>query len=105
LLAIPASDTLKIVNADGHVLRSQARENAWRAQTPQMFRYGVLRKAFANSDVERRSDETGAVEALRLQPRVVLGSASNVKITYAGDLALAAAVLLAEEACEDAARF
>ena len=97
LLAIPVSDTLKVVDGDGRVLRSQPREDVWRAQTPQIFRSGLLHRALANSDVESWTDEAGAIEALGLQPRVVLGSASNIKITYPGDLDLAAAVLFAQD--------
>jgi 2-C-methyl-D-erythritol 4-phosphate cytidylyltransferase len=102
LLEIPVSDSLKVVDDDGRVLRSQPRDSVWRAQTPQMFRYRVLRRAFDSPDLERWTDEAGAIEALGLQPRVVLGSTSNVKITFPGDLQLAAAVLSAQEACEEA---
>lgn len=102
LLAIPVSDTLKVVGSDGRVLRSMPRESVWRAQTPQMFRYSVLRKAFSNAGIDRWTDEAGAIEALGLRPRVVLGSGSNVKITYPGDLDLAAAVLSRQESCEEA---
>lgn len=102
LLAIPITDTLKVVNDDGRVLRSIQRESVWRAQTPQMFRYGVLRKALSNLGIDRWTDEAGAIEALGLQPRVVLGSASNVKITYPGDVEFAAAVLSGQESCAQA---
>jgi 2-C-methyl-D-erythritol 4-phosphate cytidylyltransferase len=102
LLAIPVSDTLKVVGTDDRVLRSMPRESVWRAQTPQMFRYGVLRKAFYNAGIDRWTDEAGAIEALGLRPRVVLGSGFNVKITYPGDLDLAAAVLSRQESCEEA---
>ncbi len=98
LLAIPVSDTLKVVGDDNRVVRSQPRASIWRAQTPQMFRYRLLRKALANPDIERWTDEANAIEALGLQPRVVLGSGSNVKITFPGDLHLAAAVIAAQEA-------
>jgi len=102
LLAVPVSDTLKVVGGDGRVLRSMPRESVWRAQTPQMFRYRVLRKAFANAGIDGWTDEAGAIEALGLLPKIVLGSGSNVKITYPGDLDLAAAVLSSQEACEEA---
>src|SRR5690242_4445688 len=102
LLATPVSDTLKVVGSDGRVLRSMPRGSVWRAQTPQMFRYSVLRKAFSNAGIDRWTDEAGAIEALGLRPRVVLGSGSNVKITYPGDLDLAAAVLSRQESCEEA---
>ena len=102
LLAIPVSDTLKIVDSDGRVLRSMPRESVWRAQTPQMFRYEVLRRALSRAGIDDWTDEAGAVEALGLRPRIVIGSGSNVKITYPGDLELAAAVLSRQESCEEA---
>lgn len=102
LLAIPVSDTLKVVNSDGHVVRSQVRESVWRAQTPQMFRYRLLRDAFADPGIERWTDEANAIEALGLQPRVVLGDGSNVKITFPGDLHLAAAIISAQETYAEA---
>ena len=98
LLAIPVSDTLKVVTNDRRVSTSQPRDRIWRAQTPQMFRYGILRKAFADPDIERWTDEAHAIEALGLQPRVVLGSDSNLKITFPEDLDLAAAIMTAQNA-------
>lgn len=98
LLAVPVSDTLKVVTGDGRVSTSQPRDGIWRAQTPQMFRYGLLRKAFADPDLERWTDEAHAIEALGLQPRVVLGSVSNLKITFPEDLDLAAAIISAQNA-------
>jgi 2-C-methyl-D-erythritol 4-phosphate cytidylyltransferase len=102
LLAIPIADTLKVVNDDGRVLRSLPRESVWRAQTPQMFRYGVLQRAFANPGIDRWTDEAGAIEAIGLQTRVVVGSGTNVKITYPGDLDFATAVLSSQQSCEEA---
>jgi 2-C-methyl-D-erythritol 4-phosphate cytidylyltransferase len=61
-----------------------------------MFRYRVLRQAYARPGAEHFSDEAQAVEALGVRPRLVAGSTSNVKITYPEDLLLAAAVLSAE---------
>ena len=102
LLAIPVSDTLKIVDDDARVIGSQPRQRVWRAQTPQMFRYRLLRRAFVDPGIERWTDEANAVEALGLQPRVVLGSGANVKVTFPGDLHLAAAVIAAQDAFEEA---
>ncbi|HEY2863012.1 MAG TPA: 2-C-methyl-D-erythritol 4-phosphate cytidylyltransferase [Casimicrobiaceae bacterium] len=96
-LALPVSDTLKRVDGNARAVRTESREALWRAQTPQMFRYHVLRRAFVLPGLERWTDEAHAVEALGLQPRAVLGSACNVKITFPEDLALAAAILMAED--------
>lgn len=95
-LAVPVSDTLKRIGANERVVRTEPRETLWRAQTPQMFRYHVLRRALALPGFERWTDEAHAVEALGLQPRAIVGTACNVKITFPEDLKLAAAILMAE---------
>ena len=92
---MPVSDTLKRLDGDARVVRTESRDALWRAQTPQMFRYGVLRRAFAAPGLDHFTDEAHAVEALGLVTRGVSGSARNVKITFPDDLALAAAILAA----------
>jgi 2-C-methyl-D-erythritol 4-phosphate cytidylyltransferase len=104
LLAIPVADTLKREDREtpARVLRTEDRSGLWQAQTPQMFRYGVLRAAFARPGALASTDEAQAVEALAstgacARPWLVAGSALNIKVTYPGDLALAAAILAAQE--------
>lgn len=87
LLALPLADTLKQANADSRVENTIPREGLWQAQTPQMFRYALLQKALAGYDGSP-TDEAQAVEALGLQPKLVVGSLRNMKITYPQDLAL-----------------
>lgn len=87
LLALPMADTVKRADARGHVAETVPRDALWRAQTPQMFRYGVLRDALAACP--DATDEAQAVEALGLAPRLVLGEARNLKVTHPEDLALA----------------
>jgi 2-C-methyl-D-erythritol 4-phosphate cytidylyltransferase len=96
LLAVPVGDTLKAAGRDGRAERTVPRDGLWRALTPQMFRYGVLRRALALSIERERTvtDEASAVEALGLRPRLVTGGPGNVKITLPGDRALAAAILV-----------
>ncbi len=96
-LAVPVSDSLKRIGANERVVRTESREALWRAQTPQMFRYHVLRQAFALPGLECWTDEAHAVEALGLKPRAIAGNACNVKITFPEDLELAAAILKAED--------
>jgi 2-C-methyl-D-erythritol 4-phosphate cytidylyltransferase len=93
LLAVPVADTLKRGDAEQRVVRTEPREALWRAQTPQMFRYGLLERALASADLAAVTDEASAVEALGLSPRLVLGSERNVKVTYPEDLALAELLL------------
>ena len=94
-LAVPLSDSLKRVDDERRVLRSEPRAGLWRAQTPQMFRYGVLQRALDAPDAAEFTDEAQAVERLGLTARAVLGSACNVKITFPDDMALAEAILAA----------
>ena len=96
LLAIPVSSTLKRADASARIERTESRAGLWAAQTPQMFRYGVLCEALARPGAEQSTDEAQAVEALGARPRLIRGSAANIKITYPEDLLLAAAILAAE---------
>ena len=91
ILAVPVADTLKRADTEQRVAATEPRDGLWQAQTPQMFRYGLLGDALAASrDV---TDEAGAVEALGLRPKLVRGDATNLKVTYPADLALAAMIL------------
>ncbi|MBK9116356.1 MAG: 2-C-methyl-D-erythritol 4-phosphate cytidylyltransferase [Betaproteobacteria bacterium] len=101
LLAVPVADTVKRSDGDADAPRVAAtvpRNGLWQAQTPQMFRYGVLRRAFAAEAADACTDEAQAVEALGLAPRLVRGSPANLKITFPEDIALAAAILAAQAA-------
>lgn len=95
LLAVPVADTLKRGGDDGRVLGTLPREGVWRAQTPQMFRHGRLVQALeaALAAGEQPTDEAAAIECLGLRPRLVRGSALNVKVTLPEDLAFAEWVL------------
>lgn len=93
LLATRAIATVKRADESGRVLGTESRDRLWLAQTPQMFRYALLRKALAAPAADAYTDEAQAIEALGLRPRLVEGSATNVKITVAEDLVLAAAIL------------
>jgi 2-C-methyl-D-erythritol 4-phosphate cytidylyltransferase len=94
LLAVPVGDTLKR-GSEGRVGETVPREGLWRALTPQLFRYGLLRRALMLCLTHGRevTDEASAVEALGLRPLLVTGRADNIKVTRPEDLRLAAAVL------------
>jgi 2-C-methyl-D-erythritol 4-phosphate cytidylyltransferase len=107
LLAVPLTDTLKrsasVADSAGglmsvRVAETPARSGVWRALTPQMFRLGMLRAALAAAQASGRepTDESQAIEWLGHAPRLVAGSAGNIKITTPADLALAAAWLAQE---------
>lgn len=87
LLALPVVDTLKRSGPDNRAEATVPRENLWSAQTPQMFRYALLRRALEHC--AEVTDEAGAVEALGLHPKLIEGSQRNFKITLPGDIALA----------------
>ena len=95
LLALPLPDTLK-AEAGGRVQQTVPREHKWLAQTPQMFRLGDLHAALARaraSGFADITDEASAIERSGAQPRLVEGRASNLKVTYPHDFALAEAIL------------
>ena len=92
LLAIPLADTMKRADAYGRVANTEPREALWQAQTPQMFRYDLLKRALQAAG-GAPTDESQAIEALGLKPKLVAGELSNFKVTYPQDLLLAAAIL------------
>lgn len=91
LLAVPVGDTLKRASAKGTALETVPREGLWRAQTPQMFRYIMLRRALES--FPQATDESGAIEAAGLHPRLVEADNTNFKLTWPQDLYLAEQVL------------
>jgi len=96
ILALPAADTVKKAAKDEagtlRVAGTEDRGQLWLAQTPQMFRAGLLMQALkaARAPV---TDEACAVEQQGLQPRLVAGSRENIKVTYPEDLKIAEAIL------------
>jgi 2-C-methyl-D-erythritol 4-phosphate cytidylyltransferase len=91
ILAVPVADTLKRAGPDRRIETTVPRERLWQAQTPQMFRYGLLREALSRSRIV--TDEAGAVEALGYRPLLVESDAANLKVTWPADMALAERIL------------
>ena len=96
ILALPVSDTVKKAGKDEagvqRVAATEDRSQLWLAQTPQMFRCGLLVEALQNM-TRPVTDEAGAIEQLGLRPRLVTGSRENIKVTFPEDLKLAEAIL------------
>ncbi len=94
LVAVPAKDTVKVV-ADGIIRETPPREQLWLAQTPQAFRYAVIRAAHEIAEAEGflGTDDAMLVERLGKEIRVVMGDYRNIKITTPEDLILAEAFL------------
>jgi len=92
LLAMPLADTLKSADENQRVAATIPRLNLWRAQTPQMFRYGLLRRGLENKPAA--TDEAEAVESIGYNaPRLVQGESTNIKVTFAEDLRIAELIL------------
>ncbi len=91
LLALPIAETVKRV-AGKQVIGTEDRTQLWLAQTPQMFRTGLLAQALQRAK-GAVTDEASAVEQMGLKPRVVAGSRENLKVTWPGDLAIAEGLL------------
>lgn len=89
LLALPVVDTVKRC-IDGEAAGTVPRNGLWLAQTPQMFRYELLREALAAAqDPESITDDASAVEALGLSPKLVEGHPRNLKVTLPDDIRIA----------------
>ena len=99
ILGVKSSDTLKQVDAQGVIQDTVDRSLIWQAQTPQMFRYGILHasmaQAIANTDVI--TDEASAVEKKGYSVRMVQGRTDNIKITHPDDLWLAQLLLARQQ--------
>ena len=95
ILALPVAETVKTAGKDEagvqRIAATQDRSQLWLAQTPQMFRAGLLTQALSRAG--GATDEASAVEKMGLRPRLVLGSRQNLKVTYPEDLAIAEAIL------------
>lgn len=91
ILAVPVADTLKRADEQQRIACTEARAGLWQAQTPQMFRAGLLAQALVNA--KNVTDEASAVEALGLKPKLVLSESGNFKVTYPQDLLLAELLL------------
>ena len=91
LLALPVADTLK-AERDGRVAATIDRRATWQAQTPQMFRIGMLRDALESAGAAI-TDEASAIEAAGHAPKLVPGALENFKITWPADFELAERLL------------
>lgn len=93
--AIPARDTIKRVDGRGNVLDTLQRNILFHIQTPQGFRYEVIKEAYKRAFKEgiRGTDDAYFVERMGIQVKVVEGSYFNIKITTPEDIAMAHSIL------------
>jgi len=96
LLATPVPDTVKRA-ADGRIVATVPRSDLWLAQTPQIFRADILRRAHAAAPAEgAATDDAALVERLGLPVAIVPGDPRNRKVTTPDDLVWAESVLAGE---------
>jgi 2-C-methyl-D-erythritol 4-phosphate cytidylyltransferase len=95
VLATPVRDTLKRADDDGEIIRSEPREQLWRALTPQLFRRATLTRAMESAIAAGAAitDESMAIERIGLHPMLVEGAEDNIKLTTAAHAALVEFVL------------
>lgn len=97
LLATRIADTIKSADADNRVSETRPRDGLWGAQTPQMFRRGLLERALSAAISDEVTDESSAIERLGLRPLLIESDVENLKVTFSGDLRLATAILKARK--------
>ena len=93
--AIPAQDTIKRVDGSGNVVDTLQRNALFHIQTPQGFRYGIIKEAYKKALREgiQGTDDAYFVERMGIRVKVIEGSYFNIKITTPEDIALAHYVL------------
>ncbi len=88
ILGIPIVDTIKKIDSENNIIGTVSRDHLFQAQTPQMFKYKILKQAIESALDNQKiiTDESSAVELMGLQPKMVLGCRENFKVTYPEDL-------------------
>ncbi|WP_227431212.1 2-C-methyl-D-erythritol 4-phosphate cytidylyltransferase [Psychrobacter sp. I-STPA6b] len=98
ILGVPVVDTMKQVARDSNIIQTVDRQNLWQAQTPQVFRLGVLRDMLHRMSESDGviTDEASGFERLGLPIKIVEGSRLNIKMTHPEDVKLLEAILNSE---------
>lgn len=92
VVGVPAKDTIKKVDSKRLIVESSlARDELWQAQTPQVFKYEIITRAYAKK--KTATDDAKLVEELGIKVKMVMGSYENIKITTPEDLIVAEAIL------------
>lgn len=93
IAAIPVTDTLKKAAPDGRVDGTVEREDLWRAQTPQGFRYAEILEAHRKLATQSLTDDAAVAEAAGLAVALTPGNEDNFKLTTEDDFARAERML------------
>jgi 2-C-methyl-D-erythritol 4-phosphate cytidylyltransferase len=93
--AVPVKDTIKIVSKEAEVVETIDRSRVWAVQTPQTFKYDILKMAYekAYEDGFYGTDDASLVERLGMKVKIIPGSYDNIKITTPSDLVMGEAIL------------
>ncbi len=92
--AVPVTDTIKVAGDDRIVLETPVRQNLWAVQTPQLFRFDIISKAYQPAKDEV-TDDAALVEQAGYKVKLYMGSYDNIKITTPQDLLIAEALIKA----------
>ncbi len=95
VVGVPAKDTVKTVDEARNVIETLEREKIWLVQTPQVFRYDLIKEAHERASRVKytATDDSKLVERLGISVKMVMGSYENFKITTKEDIVTAEAVL------------
>lgn len=99
VVAVPVKDTIKKVSKEGIIEETLERRNLWAIQSPQVFKYEIINKAYlkAYQDEFYGTDDASLVERIGHKVEVLMGSYENIKITTQEDLVLAEMILRGRE--------
>jgi len=86
--AVPVTDTIKVAGDDRIVRSTPLRDNLWAVQTPQVFRFDIITKAYRQVKAEV-TDDASLVEQSGYKVKLYMGSYDNIKVTIPDDLAVA----------------
>ncbi|MEG6617531.1 2-C-methyl-D-erythritol 4-phosphate cytidylyltransferase [Peptococcaceae bacterium 1198_IL3148] len=103
VVAVPAKDTIKVIDGQSRVVSTPPRERLWQVQTPQVFNYRLLLRAYqhAKENDFLGTDDASLVEYLGHSVYIVPGNYENIKITTPEDMLLAESILQRRrEQCE-----
>ncbi len=89
--AVPVTDTIKVAGDDRIVRETPPRQNLWAVQTPQLFRFDIITRAYREAKGEV-TDDASLVESAGFQVKLYMGSYDNIKITTPEDLLIAEAL-------------
>lgn len=91
ILALKLNDTIKSLN--NSQITTLNRDGLYSAQTPQMFRYELLKQALNRVNLDTITDEASAIENIGLNYLLVDGDSQNIKLTYPSDISLVKNIL------------